>query len=47
MSDAPLDLRRDYFTTLREEIKETKTRIFLILMAGVIGAPILTYFAAR
>ncbi|MEM8782807.1 MAG: hypothetical protein AAGE65_08100 [Planctomycetota bacterium] len=37
----PLDLRRDYFLTLRDEIRATKARIFIILMLGVVGAPLL------
>ena len=47
MSDSPTDLRHAYFQTLRDEIKETKSRIFRVLMAGIIGAPILTYFAVK
>ncbi len=43
MSKDPIDLRRDYFISLREEIKATKTRVFLLLVIGVIGAPLLTY----
>lgn len=46
MSQEALDLRLNYFATLREEIKETKSRIFKIIMAGLIGSSILTYFVA-
>ncbi len=46
MANEPLDLRLPYFETLRREIKATKARIFCILMAGIIGAPILTYAAS-
>jgi len=44
MSNDPIDLRTEYFATLREEIKATKARIFVLLMAGILGSPILTYF---
>lgn len=44
MAQDPIDLRRDYFATLRNEIKATKARVFAILMAGLIGSPVLTYF---
>ncbi len=44
---APLDLRRDYFATLRDEIRATKARIFVVLMVSIIGAPLLTFFAMR
>lgn len=36
---------RDEFTSLREEIKATKARIFWILMIGLIGVPVLAYLA--
>ena len=42
---APSDLRQSYFQSLREEIKATKARIFFIIMTGILGAPVLTYFA--
>ncbi|MEM7624380.1 MAG: hypothetical protein AAF333_01995 [Planctomycetota bacterium] len=45
MSQEKLDLRRDYFVSLREEIKETKARIFRIIMLGLIGTPIMVYFS--
>lgn len=38
-------LRVEYFRTLRQEIKETKSRIFIILMAGLIGVPLLVFVA--
>lgn len=47
MTKEPIDLRRDYFVTLRDEIKATKARIFVLLMTGLIGSPILTYFAVN
>jgi uncharacterized BrkB/YihY/UPF0761 family membrane protein len=43
----PLDLRESYFSSLREEILNTRARIFRALLVGIIGAPILTYFALR
>ncbi len=43
----PLDLREKYFNSLREEIIGTRARIFYTLLVGIIGAPILTYFALR
>ncbi len=46
MSNEPLDLRLPYFESLRREIKATKSRIFIILMSGLIGAPLLTYAAS-
>ncbi len=46
MTKDPLDLRKDYFATLRDEIKATKARIFVLLMTGIIGAPVLTYCVA-
>jgi len=36
-------LRLEYFKTLRQEIKATKARIFIILMAGLIGVPLLVF----
>ena len=41
----PSDLRIEYFKTLRQEIKETKTRIFIILMVGIIGVPLMVFVA--
>ncbi|MEO1235986.1 MAG: hypothetical protein AAFX76_04280 [Planctomycetota bacterium] len=48
--DAPdqstgVDLRRDYFHTLRSEILQVKARLSRIIVVGVVGAPVLTYFA--
>jgi len=45
MSDDTLDLRRDYFCALRREISATQTRIFVLLVLGLVGSPLLTYFA--
>ncbi len=47
MSKEPLDLREPYFNTLRDEIKATKARIFTLLLAGLVGSPILTYFVVN
>lgn len=44
MAREPIDLRRDYFVTLRDEIKATKARIFALMVLGLIGSPVLTYF---
>lgn len=43
----PFDLRESYFNSLRKEILNTRSRIFQALLVGIIGAPILTYFALR
>ena len=43
MSDQKIELKREYFNTLRDEIKATKARIFIILVLGLMGAPLLTY----
>lgn len=47
MSDEPSDLRLRYFDTLREEIKETKSKIFILLMVGLIGMPVMSYFTGN
>ena len=38
-------LKREYFRTLREEIKETKARIFYIIMLAILGFCTFCYFA--
>lgn len=46
MSDAnPPDLRRDYYNSLRQEIIEVKARLTRLIVLGLVGAPILSYFA--
>jgi hypothetical protein len=39
--------KHDEFLTLREEIRSTRSRLFVILMVGLIGVPLLTYVAAQ
>lgn len=39
------ELRRDYFITLREEIRETKARIFRIVIISVIGVITFAFLA--
>jgi len=43
----PIDLREKYFDTLREEIKATKARIFVLMMTGIVGSPLLAYFSMQ
>lgn len=43
----PIDLRQSYFNSLREEILNTRGRIYRALMLGIIGSPVLTYFALK
>ena len=48
MSDTPgpaSDLRHAYFQTLREEIHDAKARLNFLIVLGLIGAPVLAYFA--
>jgi len=40
------ELIRDEFNTLRDEIKATRARAFILLIIGLFGIPLLTYFAA-
>ncbi|MEM7576740.1 MAG: hypothetical protein AAF328_04620 [Planctomycetota bacterium] len=39
------DLRHRYFETLREEIHDAKARLNFLIILGLIGAPVLAYFA--
>ena len=39
------DLRFHYFETLRREIHEAKARLNFLIILGLVGAPILAYFA--
>ncbi|MEM8781228.1 MAG: hypothetical protein AAGE65_00095 [Planctomycetota bacterium] len=39
------DLRQRYFETLREEIHDAKGRLNFLIVLGLVGAPILAYFA--
>lgn len=41
------DLTEHYFNSLRKEILHTRARIFRTLLTGMIGAPILTYYALQ
>ncbi|MFH0982701.1 MAG: hypothetical protein V2A79_14345 [Planctomycetota bacterium] len=38
---------RDQFMTLREEIKNSKARLFWIVAIGLLGIPLLTYLASK
>ncbi|MEM1446171.1 MAG: hypothetical protein AAGF84_08955 [Planctomycetota bacterium] len=42
---SPSDLRHHYFETLREEIHDAKGRLNFLIVLGLVGAPILAYFA--
>lgn len=33
----------DYFDTLRQEIKATKNRAFIVILLGIVGSPLLAY----
>ncbi len=39
------DLRHTYFATLREEILQVKARLNRLVVTGLIGLPVLTWFA--
>lgn len=41
------DISEHYFNSLRAEILQTRSRIYRTLLAGIIGSPILTYFALQ
>ncbi len=41
------ELTEHYFISLREEILQTRARIYRTLLAGIIGSPILTYYALQ
>ncbi|MEM8495139.1 MAG: hypothetical protein AAF663_07090 [Planctomycetota bacterium] len=41
------DLREHYFQTLRQEIHEAKARLNFLIVLGLIGAPLLAYFATN
>ncbi|MEZ6193603.1 MAG: hypothetical protein R3C45_20230 [Phycisphaerales bacterium] len=41
------DISEHYFNSLRDEILQTRSRIYRTLLAGIIGSPILTYFALQ
>ncbi|MBB6430665.1 hypothetical protein [Algisphaera agarilytica] len=45
--DGPMDpeLRLHYFDTLRNEILQVKSRLTRLIVVGLVGVPILTYFA--
>ncbi|MEM9417783.1 MAG: hypothetical protein AAGA25_01850 [Planctomycetota bacterium] len=45
--DGPMDpeLRLHYFDTLRKEILQVKDRLTRLIIVGLVGVPILTYFA--
>lgn len=46
MPNESSDLRRDYFVALRNEIDQTRARIFRIFMVALIGIPVMFYFVA-
>jgi len=48
MSNNPeFNLSEHYFKSLRREILHTRARIYRTLLAGMIGTPLLTYFALQ
>jgi len=44
---SPSGLKEKYFDSLREEILNTRARIFRVLLVGIIGIPFLTYVSLR
>jgi len=41
------EINEQYFISLRKEILQTRARIYRTLLVGIIGAPILTYYALQ
>ena len=39
--------QHDEFVSLRDEIRATRSRLFKILMVGLVGVPLLTYIGSR